>query len=105
MEFAIRKMSFGRRIELARCIREIGQRLEFLEAGSDVKDRIDANILAREVDAIYLRWGLASIEGLTLDGEAPTAERLLECGPEALTSEILMRIKAECGLSDEERKN
>ncbi len=103
--FAIKRMSFGRRMELSRRAREISKKAEFLEAGNQLHEKIEASILAQEVDAMYLRWGLASIEGLTIDGEPATAERLLERGPDELTREIVGAIKEQCGLSETERKN
>jgi hypothetical protein len=103
--FAINRISFGRRMELSRRAREIGRKAEFLEAGSELQEKIDASILAQEVDAMYLTWGLVSIEGLTIDGEAATAERLLERGPDEVAREIVAAIKEQCGLSDGERKN
>lgn len=103
--FTIVKMSFGRRMELTRRIREIGQRIEFLEAGSELREKIEATVLGAEIDRLYLEWGLVDVEGLLLDGEEATPGLLIEKGPEELTREILARIRAECGLSEEERKN
>jgi len=103
--FAINRISFGRRMELSRRVREISQRGEFLEAGSQLQEKIEASILAQEVDALYLRWALVELEGLTIDGEPAGVEQLLEKGPEELTREIVAAIKEQCGLSDAERKN
>jgi hypothetical protein len=103
--FVINRISFGRRMELSRLVREIGKKAEFLEAGTELQERIEAGILTHEVDAMYLRWGLVSVEGLTIDGTPATAEQLLDSGPEALTQEIVAAIKAQCGLSEAERKN
>jgi len=103
--FVINRISFGRRMELSRLVREIGKKAEFLEAGTELQERIEAGILTHEVDAMYLRWGLVSVEGLTIDGTPATAEQLLDSGPEALTQEIVVAIKAQCGLSEAERKN
>lgn len=103
--FVINRISFGRRMELSRRAREISKKAQFLEAGSQLQDKIDASILEQEVDAMYLAWGLVSIAGLIIDGEAATAERLLERGPDEVTREIVGAIKAQCGLSDAERKN
>jgi hypothetical protein len=105
VSFTIRKMSFGRRVELTRRIRELAQKSEFLEAGSDPKERIESALLATEVDRVYLLWGLVKVEGLELDGSPATPEALLAAGPEDLCREVLAAIKAECGLTDEERKN
>ena len=98
-------MSFGRRMELSRQIREISGRAEFLAAGNQLQEKIEANILAQEIDAMYVNWGLVSIDGLTIDGEAATAAHLLEKGPEELMREIVNAIKEQCGLTEAERKN
>jgi hypothetical protein len=62
-------------------------------------------LLALEVERLYLEWGLESVSGLDLDGVAATPQSLAERGPEELCREMIQAIKAECGLSDEERKN
>jgi hypothetical protein len=103
--FVINRISFGRRMDLSRRAREITKKAEFLDASSQLQDKIEASILAQEVDALYLAWGLVSIEGLSIDGEADTVERLLERGPDEVTKEIVGAIKEQCGLSDTERKN
>jgi hypothetical protein len=105
VRYRIARMSLGRRIALARRIREAGRRLEFLEAGGGMQERLDAAVLQGEVDRAYLEWGLESIEGLKIDGEAATPETLIEKGPADLAVEILERIRGECGLSESERKN
>jgi len=105
VSYSIHRMSFGRRSELLRQIRQLGARMEYLEAGEALKDRIEASVTGSEMDALYFRWGLREVEGLSIDGEAPTAEALLERGPEDLVREILASIKAECGLSRDEAKN
>jgi hypothetical protein len=103
--FVINRISFGRRMELSRRAREISRKAEFLEAGSKLEEKIEASILAQEIDAMYLAWGLVSIAGLTIDGEAATVERMLEKGPDEVTREIVGAIKEQCGLSEAERKN
>jgi len=103
--FVINRISFGRRMELSRRVREITQKKEFLEAGSELEEKIEAGILAQEVDAMYLRWALVGVDGLKIDGESATVEQLLDRGPEALTREIVVAIKDQCGLSEAERKN
>jgi hypothetical protein len=105
VSFAIHRMSFGRRMDLSRRVREISRKGAFLEAGTEVHEKIEANIMAQEIDAMYLQWGLVSIEGLMIDGELATAARLLDKGPEHLTREIVSAIKEQCGLSEPERKN
>ncbi|HXP87511.1 MAG TPA: hypothetical protein VN841_22455 [Bryobacteraceae bacterium] len=105
MRYKVARISVSRRIELARAIREIGRKLEFLEAGSDPREKIEAAVLETEIDQAYLEWGLAEIAGLSIDGEDATPRTLIDRGPMALAMEILARIKAECGLSEGERKN
>jgi hypothetical protein len=105
VRFQITRVSFGRRIELARKIREIGRKLEFLEAGSDAREKLEATLIGAEIDRAYLEWGLLGIAGLTIDSEAATPAILIALGPLELAAEILARIKAECGLSENERKN
>jgi len=105
VRYKVARISVSRRIELARAIREIGRKLEFLEAGSDPREKIEAAVLETEIDQAYLEWGLAEIAGLSIDGEDATPRTLIDRGPMALAMEILARIKAECGLSEGERKN
>jgi hypothetical protein len=105
VRYEIVRVSFGRRIELARRIREIGRKMEYLEAGSDVRETLEATVLAAEIDRAYLEWGLVSVEGLEIDGAAATPETLVDRGPVELAVEILGRIKSECGMSEDERKN
>jgi hypothetical protein len=109
VRYEIQRVSFGRRIELARRIREIGRRMEYLEAGATLdhgaRDKLEATVLAAEIDRAYLDWGLVSVEGLEIDGAAATPLALIECGPVELAMEILGRIKSECGMTEDERKN
>lgn len=105
VKFRVARMSVARRIGLARRIREIGRKVEFLEAGQDPRERLEAAVLAAEIDRVYLEWGLEEIQGLSIDGETATPAALIEKGPLDLAKEILARIKRECGLSEDERKN
>jgi hypothetical protein len=105
VRFAIHRISFGRRMELSRRVREISRKAEFLEASTELHEKIEANILAQEIDAMYLQWGLVSVDGLIIDGEPATAAHLLEKGPEDLAREIVGAIKEECGLNEAQRKN
>lgn len=105
VRYRIAKMSVGRRIELARRIRDAGRKLEFLEASSDLREKLDGAVVKAEIDRAYLLWGLEEIEGLEIDGERATAESVVERGPADLAEEILGSIRRECGLSESERKN
>jgi hypothetical protein len=105
VRYEIVRVSFGRRIELARHIREIGRKMEYLEAGGDARETLEATVLAAEIDRAYLEWGLVTVEGLGIDGAAATPESLVERGPVELAMEILERIKSECGMTEDERKN
>jgi len=105
VRYAIARLTFGRRLELARRIREIGRKAEFLAAGTDAREKLEAAVVGAEVDRAYLEWGLLAVEGLTIDGEAATPQAVVDRGPLELATEILGRVKAECGLSEAERKN
>jgi len=105
VEFSVVRMSMGRRIELGRQVREIGLKAPFLEASPNLQDQIEAGILQRRIDKVYLSWGLHEIRGLTIDGQPPGAEELFERGPEDLVEEILTSIRAELRLTGDERKN
>lgn len=105
VRFRVARISVARRIELARRIREIGRKVEFLAAGQDPREKLEAAVLAAEIDRAYLEWGLEEIAGLAIDGEPATPAALIEKGPMDLAREILTRIKRECGLSEDERKN
>ncbi|SRR5712691_3174489 len=105
VRYGIARVSLGRRVELARRIREIGRKIEYLEAASDVREKLEATVLAGEIDRAYLEWGLLGVEGLMIDGVEATPPSLIESGPVELATEILERIKAECGLTEDERKN
>ncbi len=102
--FVLAKMSFGRRVELTRRLREIAQRVEFFEAGG-AAEKIDAALLTGEIDRLYVTWGVREVRGLELDGEPATPESLAAAGPEDLFREAVAAVRAECGLSDTERKN
>ena len=105
VRFRLARMSLARRIKLARSIREIARTVEFLEAGQDAREKLEAAVLMAEIDRAYLEWGLEEIRGLCIDGDAATPAGLIEKGPMDLAKEILARIKRECGLSEDERKN
>jgi hypothetical protein len=103
--YSVYRMSFGRRMELMREIRKLTGRLEFHEAGASDTDRMDASLLAGEIDRLYVIWGLESVDGLSIDGSSATPETLAAAGPEELFAEALATIKLQCGLTEAERKN
>lgn len=103
--FTVLKMSYGRRSELMRRIRELARRHEFLGASERPEDRMEAALLESEINLTYLKWGLQSIGGLTVDGAEATPEVLAEKGPEGLFREALTAVRAQVGLTPEERKN
>ncbi|HXM41610.1 MAG TPA: hypothetical protein VN924_10180 [Bryobacteraceae bacterium] len=105
VSYTVAKMSFGRRVELTRRIRELASRKEFVEAGDSPNEKMEAALLASEIDRIYLLWGLKEVTGLELDGLPATPESLAASGPEELYREALAAVKLQCGLSDAERKN
>jgi hypothetical protein len=105
IRFTVRRMSFARRCELAHRVRELSRKVEFLQAGDSVQDKLEAAVLNSEISSLYLNWGLVSVDGLELDGQPATPELTLACGPEDLCNEIVAAVQTECGLSKEERKN
>jgi hypothetical protein len=105
VEFVIARMTFGRRIELMRRVRDLATRLEYFEAGRDAKNGMEASLLGAEIDRLYLRWGVEEIRGLELDGFPATIDALIDRGPEELFIEALAAVKRECGLDENERKN
>ena len=101
--YEVERMSFGRRLELMKAVREATQRIEFLEASGNT-GRMAAAILSAEVDQLYIRWGLKEVTGLIIDGLPATPESLLATGPEELVQEALALIKSECSLNEGEKK-
>ena len=105
VRFAIHRVSLALRAELTRRIQRLLAELEYREGGDGLEDRLSAATVAAEVDMAYLGCGLARIEGLAIDGEAATASKLVESGPEALSREIAKAIRDRCHVTEPERKN
>ncbi|MEZ5398299.1 MAG: hypothetical protein R2729_01440 [Bryobacteraceae bacterium] len=103
--FRIVRMSLQRRIELGRRATGLLKRSTFLKAGPEALDHIEAAVIDKELERLYIEWGLASIAGLTIDGQPADAMALVERGPEALVREVLNAVRTETGLTEIERKN
>ncbi len=101
--YVVERMSFARRIDLMKTVRQAARALEFQRAGKEEDSMLSA-ILSAEIDRSYVAWGLREVEGLLLDGEKATPETLATRGPEALFLEALEAVKQECGLTDAEKK-
>ena len=104
MRFAIRRISLLQRIEITKRVRELTLQNDFLRNG-DMSEQLDAVLGELLAKRLYLEWGLAEIEGLTIDGAAATPLLLIDKGPESLAEEIVAAIMGELQLTDEERKN
>ena len=105
VRFVVNRMSFGRRIELMRRVRQLAPRWECLRAGTAKSDEMEAGLLSAEIDRLYLEWGLKEVEGLEIDGRPAGTDSLLQTGPEDLFQEALGYVKATCRLSEQETKN
>ena len=105
VEYDVSRMSFGRRLELMKRIRDLATRIEFFEAGQAESNRMEASLLAGEMDRVFLEWGLQGISALEIDGVPASVAALIEKGPEDLVHEALVIVRGECGLSEAERKN
>ena len=105
VEFVIARITFGRRLDLMKRVRDLAVRLEYFEAGREEKNRIEASLLGAQLDRMYIEWGLEEVRGLEIDGEPATPASLVERGPEELFQEALAAVKAECGMTEPERKN
>ena len=105
VKFRIAKMSFGRRVELMRQIRELARRSEFLSATADAGDKMDAALVQSEIERVYVSWGVRAVSGLTVNGQVADVEMMAAEGPEALFREALAAVRHQTGLTEDERKN
>jgi hypothetical protein len=103
--FTIAKMSFARRVELVRRVRDLARRTEFLAASGDSVQQMDAALLRAEIERLYVTWGVKAVSGLVVDTRVAGPELLAEAGPEELFREALAAVRRETGLNEEERKN
>lgn len=104
VRYAVRRVSLAQRIQLLERIHELSIKYEFLKSGSEL-EQAESHLADLLVQRFYLQWGVAAIEGLTIDGEGASVEQLIEKGPEPLCAEIVSSIRAQLELSEEERKN
>ncbi len=105
VHYCIARISFARRLELTRRVRELGRRIAFDEAGENLDGKLAGAIARAEIDRLYLEWGLVSVSNLQIDGQPAGPAELIERGPEQLCREMVAEIRRECGISEEERKN
>jgi hypothetical protein len=103
VSYRVERMSFGRRIDLMKTIREATAKSEFHDAVGD-DGKMATAILSAEVDRLYIRWGLKEVVGLLIDGIPATPESLLLKGPEKLLQEALASVRSESGLTEAEKK-
>ncbi len=105
VSYTVNRMSFGRRLELMRRVRDITPKLECFLAGGTQQDKIEASVLSAEIDRLYVEWGLSGIAGLEIDGKAATPMSLAVAGPEHLFQEALGFVMSACRLTGQETKN
>lgn len=105
VRFVLRRCSVARRLALIERLAGHASRFEALKASERIDDRAQAEALRLQMDYEYLDWGLLRVSGLLVDGEIPSAQALFDRGPERLVHEIISRIREECELSEDERKN
>jgi hypothetical protein len=105
VSFTIRRVSVLRRLDLLRQIRELCARLDFYKAGASLADKLDASIASSEIEALYVKWGVIQIDGLTIDGLDVTLDLFVERGQEELVREAAALVRSQLGLSEQERKN
>lgn len=104
VRFSTYRLSLGNRLALMERLRDLLRQYEFLRAGNAL-EQTEASLADFLVRRLYLEWGLASIQGLFIDGSPASIKAMVNCGPELLADEIVSVIRAKLELSDEERKN
>ncbi len=104
VRFAVRRVSLQQRIELNHKLRELTMQYEFLKTG-DASSQLEAAMSDLLLAKLYVEWGLADLEGLTIDGKKATPATLVSRGPEKLTDEVVQEIQAASILTEDERKN
>ncbi len=102
--FWIRRVSLAQRIALLEQLARLGQKNEFLQAGTP-EEQLAASLNSVKAARLLIEWGLDKVEGLTIDGHSATTALLVERGPEDLCGEIAEALQGSLGLNEEERKN
>jgi hypothetical protein len=97
VSYTVAKMSFGRRVELTRRIRELAARREFVEAGDTPNEKMEAALLASEIDRIYLLWGLKEVTGLELDGRRQLRSHWPRAGLKSCSGRLWQRSSNSAG--------
>lgn len=103
--YRVARLAFDRRMQLMRRVRELAINLDFLRAADSDAEHMETHILTAQIERAYVTWGLEAVDGLLIDGEPATPESLMERGPEDLAHEAIKAVRAECSLTDAERKN
>jgi len=101
----LRKMTFGRRLDLLKKVGDLAKRATALSAGTSEGEQLDAELAKGLSDKAVVEWGLEAVSGLRIDTEPATPELLIERGPEELVREILGVVQKQLGLSETEIKN
>ena len=104
VQFAVRRISLGQRIELAKKARELAHQYEFMGTGN-AADHWGAVLTDLLVRRMYLLWGLVAVRGLNVNGVPAEAESLADFGPEQLADEVIEILRNDLGLTENERKN
>ena len=103
VRFAIRRITLTQRLELAKRIRDLSLREEFLKAGG-TPEQLESSICDLLTRKALIEWGLAAVTGIRIDGQSATAQLIIDKGPESLTDEIVSAIQREAGLSGTRKK-
>lgn len=98
-------VTLARRIELTRAVHEITVEQEFHAGGGSERGRAAAVLASLRAEAEVLRWGLAGVDGLVVDGVRVGVEDFVEKAPERLAREALREIQRASALTELERKN
>jgi len=88
-----------------RHLRELSARLELERAENSEPAQLSAAITEAEMRRMYIEWGLKQVENLSVDGVPVSVDTLLSAGPEALCAEVADRVRDQCFLSEQQRKN